>query len=120
MYDSPNFRKSNVNPDHKYAIQPLIYKYANADGYTDFVDGLTPDIEIEESYYNLGQLGDLDEPLLARTIEAITGINRNSMLPEKKATIDSRKLFMAEEKSYLIGSNKLPGEILDNKANLNN
>ncbi|MGB7842439.1 MAG: S41 family peptidase, partial [Salinimicrobium sp.] len=54
LYDSSNFWKYNengkwhVNSSHKYALQPLILKYANANGVSDFVDGLTPDIEVVE------------------------------------------------------------------------
>lgn len=106
IYDSEGlFNKDKINPNHKYALQPLINKFANANGYTDFIDGLTPDIEKEEEIYDLGQLGELDEPLLARTIEAITGINSKSSAVQKKANeqiIDFVKLPTEENKGYYI------------------
>lgn len=119
IYDSETlFTKENINPDHKYALQPLVFKYANADGYTDFVDGLTPDIEIDEDYYNLGQLGDLNEPLLARTIDAITGqTNSSGLISRKSNALKSHKIFMEDDKGYLIGSNKSVETFLKKKVN---
>ena len=40
-------------------------------GFTDFVDGLDPDIELAEDYSNLGMLGDANEPLLAEAFNDI-------------------------------------------------
>ena len=79
LYDSPNFWKYDdndnwhVNPNHKYVIQPLIFKSANADGKTDFVDGLFPDVTIEERLSDYGVLGDPNEPLLKAAINHIFG-----------------------------------------------
>jgi hypothetical protein len=50
---------------------PLVFKTANANGFTDFIDGLPPDVLIEEDYSNLGVLGDLSEPLLAAALADI-------------------------------------------------
>ncbi len=103
LYDSDDFGKEGANPDHKYAIQPLVYKFANAVGFTDFVDGLVPDIEIEEEISDLGQLGELDEPLLALTVAEITG-NRSYII-DTKTTLDSRKIISdQDEKGLFIGT----------------
>ncbi len=75
MYDSPNFQKSvELNPNHTYAMLPLVFQTANADGFTNFDDGLIPDIDQNEDYSNLGMLGDPAEPLLATAIQEITGV----------------------------------------------
>ncbi|NNJ80624.1 MAG: peptidase S41 [Flavobacteriaceae bacterium] len=73
LYDAPapNFSRSEANPDHTYAMLPLVFKTANANGVTDFVDGLVPDIMLDEDYTNLGVLGDLNEPLLAAALADI-------------------------------------------------
>ena len=79
LYDSPNFWKYNdsnkwhVNPDHTYVLQPLILKYSNKDGVTDFVNGLDPDIELKENLGNFGTLGDPEEPLFKTAINDILG-----------------------------------------------
>ena len=66
-------RESNINPDNKWAIQPLVGRNENADGFFDYTSGLAPDIELQEDLANLGVLGDQNEPLLARAIQEITG-----------------------------------------------
>ncbi|MGJ8666258.1 MAG: S41 family peptidase [Patiriisocius sp.] len=75
LYDAPapNFSRSQANPNHTYAMLPLVFKTANAAGNTDYVDGLDPDITIRENYANLGTLGDMTEPLLAEALnDALT------------------------------------------------
>ncbi len=67
-----------ADPDHKYALQPLVGTNENADGFSEFTDGLVPDIEILEVLSNLGTLGEPDEPLLARAIEDITQVTTKS------------------------------------------
>ncbi|WP_350285479.1 S41 family peptidase [uncultured Croceitalea sp.] len=62
-----------ADEDHKYALQPLVGTNENANGFSEFTNGLQPDIEILETLSNLGTLGEPDEPLLARAIEDITG-----------------------------------------------
>lgn len=73
FYDSapPRFGRQGASKRHHYAIQPLIYKSANAVGYTDFINGLPPDVEVYENLANLGELGDENEPLLAAALNQI-------------------------------------------------
>lgn len=71
VYDEE--REAFINPDNQWGIQPIISRVENSDGFGDYADGLTPDIELSEDLTNLGILGDRNEPLLARAIEAITG-----------------------------------------------
>ena len=78
IYDAPNFRKSEANPNHTYAMQPLILKSINSVGFTDFNDGLAPQIAIGENFNNLGVLGNVDEPLLAVALAEIEGLGRFS------------------------------------------
>lgn len=76
LYDAPapNFSRSEANPGHRYAMLPLVFKTANASGFTNYDDGLIPDIDQPEDYSNLGQLGNPNEPLLATAISEITGL----------------------------------------------
>ena len=71
LYDSPDFRRTGANPGHTYAIQPLIYKSANAAGVTDYLNGLPPDIELPEDLSNLGIIGEPNEPLLQAALNHI-------------------------------------------------
>ena len=68
---------------HNWAMQPIVLKYINADGFTDFIDGLTPDFHIEEPLL-LAPFGSLEDPLLARALEEITRVaplKKNAKLP---------------------------------------
>lgn len=75
LYDAPapQFSRSQANPGHTYAMLPLVFKTANAAGNTDFTEGLFPQIPLQENYFNLGQLGNVNEPLLAAALSEIAG-----------------------------------------------
>lgn len=73
VYDSPNFRRDGSNLGHRYAMQPLVLKTANSIGTTDYVNGFTPEIELNEDRSDLGIIGDENEPLLQAAIQNITG-----------------------------------------------
>ena len=66
-------REDQINPDNTWAIQPLVGRNENAQGFSDYTSGLNPDIVLEEDLSNLGILGDPNEPLLARALQEITG-----------------------------------------------
>ena len=73
LYDAPapQFSRSEANPNHTYVMLPLVFKTANASGNTDYNDGLFPQIPMQEDYFNLGQLGDPNEPFLAAALNEI-------------------------------------------------
>jgi carboxyl-terminal processing protease len=75
FYDAPppNFRRTEASLSHYYAIQPLIFTSANANGVTGFVDGIPPTFEFPEDLTNLGVLGELNEPLLEAALDEIFG-----------------------------------------------
>lgn len=73
--------------DEKWAILPIVMKYANAEGYTDFTDGLIPrqsnlvndDLIVDNPFYNNKliysyPLGDPADPMTKRAIELIAGV----------------------------------------------
>ena len=75
LYDAPapQFSRTEANPSHRYVMLPLVFKTSNVAGNTDFVDGLFPQIALRENYFDLGQLGDENEPLLAAALSEIAG-----------------------------------------------
>lgn len=73
LYDSENFTKENVNPNHFYAMQPIVLEYTNSVG-ENGGNGYDPDIERSENITDLGVLGDRNEPLLSTAINNITGV----------------------------------------------
>jgi C-terminal processing protease CtpA/Prc len=106
LYDapSPGFSRNEANPGHTYAMLPLVFKTANAAGYTDFVDGLEPDLPLAEDYSNLGILGDANEPLLAEALNDILPVpkplKRNAValdeISESKASSPIYQVMLAD------------------------
>lgn len=76
LYDSPSFGKENRNPNHRYAMQPIVLKIVNSSGFGDYQDGLIPTFELKESLENLNVLGNTTEPLLSLAIGKITGTKK--------------------------------------------
>ena len=72
LYDSEDFTKDGVNPNHFYAMQPLVLEYTNSQG-ENGKDGYDPDIERREDIANMGILGERNEPLLNIAINDIIG-----------------------------------------------
>ena len=71
LYDSPTFGKEDRNPNHRYAMQPLVLKIVNGAGFGDYQNGLEPDFELKENLSTLNVLGSPDEPLLSLAIGKI-------------------------------------------------
>jgi len=77
-------RESNINSENRWIVQPLVGRNENAAGFFDYTAGFSPDIELEEDIFNLGVLGDINEPLLARAIEEITGVSSKQALSKSR------------------------------------
>ncbi len=75
---------------HNWAMQPIVLKYSNADGFTDFVTGIDPDFLVEDDLLYAAPFGSLDDPLLAKAMEEITGV-----APAGKKSIESEVGFSA-------------------------
>ncbi|OUS01893.1 peptidase S41 [Flavobacteriales bacterium 33_180_T64] len=103
IYDSPNLSSNNINPNHTYAMQPLVANSINVNDQEVPSIGLTPDISLIESPQDFGVLGDLNEPLLAAAIADIQGIGRfnpnaSSEFKPLKTTINIKSY---EEEMYI-------------------
>lgn len=71
LYDPK--RVGKIKSDNRWAIQPLLGRNENADGFSDYTAGLKPGIALREDLENLGVFGDVNEPYLAKAIQEITG-----------------------------------------------
>ncbi|WP_372775689.1 S41 family peptidase [Mangrovibacterium sp.] len=88
-----------VLPDdnEEWCMVPIVMKYSNIEGYTDFVDGLTPDYEIDDYPWLGYQFGDVNDPMLAKAIELISGTvtiasTKSALIsPFKKAALATPK-----------------------------
>lgn len=94
MYDAPapNFSRSQASPHHTYAMLPLVFKTANKVGHTDYVNGLFPTIPLRENFFDLGELGNPTEPLLAA---ALNRMGVGSGVPKRNP--EFRKEFSGSE-----------------------
>jgi len=77
---------------HTWAMQPIVFKYSNSNGYTDFTSGLTPDVEVEDNLLDAKAFGDLQDPILAAALEDITGVSpisvKKSLAPDQDMIFD--------------------------------
>ncbi|MEM0938281.1 MAG: S41 family peptidase [Bacteroidota bacterium] len=71
---------ADISDKHAYVIQPIISKLANSEGFSNYENGLEPDVIIDEKNFlnDLKPLGDVEEPLLAYVIAIIKGTGRNT------------------------------------------
>ena len=88
-------------------MQPLVMKIENAKGVGDYVNGLSPDIFIEEIGSNLGVLGDESEPLLARTLQEITGKLATGRAPITAAETSFSFEVLGTSKDSYFGYNEM-------------
>lgn len=66
-------RENQINSQNSWAIQPLVGRNENSVGFSDYTAGFDPDFELEEDLENLGILGNMNEPYLAKAIDEILG-----------------------------------------------
>jgi len=94
---APYFARSAAHTGHTYAMLPLVFKTVNANGVTDFVDGLVPDISVLEDYSNLGALGEVTEPLLAAALNEIVP----SPMPQTRTSLQFEEISESKANSPL-------------------
>ncbi len=87
-----------VLPDdnEEWAMMPIVTKYSNIAGYTDFVDGLTPDYEVEDDLVEAVPFGDPTDPMIAKAIELATGKSAAGKKAKTKSTLNFRQIVPAE------------------------
>jgi len=76
VYDSPNLEREGANPNHTYAMQPLVANTLNKLNNSVPSNGLTPTINLLENPSNYGAFGYVNEPLLAAAIADIQRTGR--------------------------------------------
>lgn len=105
-----------VNPDHKWALQPITLKIANSNGVSDFVNGFSPDFAAEEDIAHLLPFGDANEPMLKAALNAINGVpqTKSYSLSIFKKVADSKDFKPHSKEMYFEGE-LLPPNILKKK-----
>jgi carboxyl-terminal processing protease len=120
VYDSPpNYNsRSNANPGHMRAMQPIVFKIFNSND-EDYPNGFFPEVQVREIDYldDLPPLGDVNEPLLAAALEMITGEPalarmRTARLIHGEMVFESRDLLPFDREMYLL-SGDLEGSYIE-------
>ncbi len=77
-----------VIPDdsEQWAMMPIVFKYVNSNGYTDFGDGLPPDHQIEQDVDTYVPFGDPEDAMLGKAISLITGQEETSETEKKSGS----------------------------------
>ena len=98
------------NPDHTYAMQPIVLKIANNDGFADYDNGLEPNKLVEENIRDLGVLGSPDETLLSAVLSVLSGTEKRSsksssysksLLIKDPLTEQRQRMFVDKEELLL-------------------
>ncbi len=102
-------KESEYKDFENWAVQPIILKYANSLGVTDFKDGFKPDVPVEDDLFSPIPLGDKTEALLKAALKEITGVEVIAMKSAVKVpeyTIFDRGFskFDANKRELLIDS----------------
>lgn len=77
------------NTDNNYGLLPIVVKVFNSDGHSDYDEGFSPlsGNLVSDFQQPLKALGDIEEPLLARAIELITGTSTMGRKYERPAEV---------------------------------
>ncbi len=96
IYDSKSYYEEFDN----WGLQPIVLRYANSQGVTDFKDGFMPDIPVKDILMDdyekeeyVMQLGNKEESLLKAALEEITGFEVISMSTKSAIKAPEYTLF---------------------------
>ncbi len=93
------------NPWNKWGMQPIVVKYFNSKGESDYTAGFSPNYEVNEfADLFLYDFGDTNDPLLGNAISLITGAGAIKATHSTRATpflplqIDEKTMLRTREK----------------------
>ena len=104
VYDAPNYSRDDANPNHKFAMQPIVLEMMNKLG-ENSKNGFVPNIPLSENYGNLGALGDVSEPMLAKAIQLITSSSKVSSYGKASSTYMTQKTVSDSNELSPLGMN---------------
>lgn len=118
VYDSPDTdftSRNGINTNHKYAMQPIINRLSNSEGFTEYIDGFTPvpanQVNETDDLVNMKPLGDPEEIVLQRALEIINpSIARREIFQQiqvNKYILNSRSQRPYEDIMYMEKVSKL-------------
>lgn len=102
LVDSPSSdytNKDNVNPTHKYGLQPIVSRVYNSKGESNYSNGFDADIQIRETQYleTMYPLGDEREVLFAKALEQICPSCRTQPIEPTTANMNFEEIAESSE-----------------------
>lgn len=94
------------DPKNKWGMQPIVVKYFNSLGQSDFTAGFNPNYEVDEfADLYLYDLGDTKDPLLGKAISLITGVTRAASTKEistpfRSSQVDRKITLDRQERNH--------------------
>lgn len=92
------------DPRNKWGMQPIVVKFFNSEGKSDFTAGFTPNYEIDEfADLYLYDFGDTNDPLLGKAISLITGATKatrsiRTATPFRSSQVDKKATLNMQER----------------------
>lgn len=83
----------NHTDKNKWGLQPIIAKFFNSIGQSDFTAGFAPNFAIREGGLHMKDFGDLNEPLLNKALNTILGTQTLPGVPKKVDRVQVDKLL---------------------------
>lgn len=65
--------ENKKDADNDYGLLPIVFQIYNSQGFSDYSNGFVPNDEVNDFKLPMKALGDVEERLLARALEVITG-----------------------------------------------
>mgnify|MGYP001291498393 CR=1 FL=1 len=120
VYDYIDNTNRTINPDHSYALSPITFSVANSEGFSDYANGLSPSdgFVLAEDLFNMGVLGENNEPLLALALNDITGNSGRTTISIPEFPIENLIEDPDFQKSSLLlmFQEDLPNKVIKTKA----
>ncbi len=90
---SSTFYDKEHTDKNKWGMQPIIAKYFNKDGNSDFTAGFAPDYAVQDGGLNMKEFGDLNEPLLNKALTIILGTQALPLVKMRAERIQTNRLL---------------------------
>jgi carboxyl-terminal processing protease len=90
---STTFYDEDHTDKNKWGMQPIIAKYFNSLGESDFTSGFVPDYVVRDGGLNMKEFGDRNEPLLNKAMNDILGTQTLPLVQMRAETIKTSKLL---------------------------
>jgi len=90
---SSTFYDKDHTDKNKWGMQPIIAKYFNSLGKSDFTAGFAPDFVVRDGGLNMKEFGDRNEPLLNKALNDILGTQTLPLVQMRAQTLKTDRLL---------------------------